>query len=193
MRRLIVCAFTAVLCGQPFESATAQTFEIESEGGTICAAFTYAPGLVATAAHCTGNSQSFQLSVGGTAMLRARGNFDRAGQTEAERTAQDVALLWTNTILPRSYRLIERDPRLGETLRIAPPGAPFQDCTVLARMGDAFDLGCSVQAGWSGAPILTKRLFGQPQLIGVVSGRVDHSLNQLVVMVHARALRRIER
>lgn len=193
MKRSNVCALVVLLGWIAPQIAAAQTFEIEGEDGTICAAFAYAPRYVATAAHCTLAGQTYGLSIGGTASLVARGDFDARNRTESQRTAEDVALLKTSRALPRPARIATRDPRLGEVLRIYAPGSVFQDCIVSARMGDAFDLDCGVRAGWSGAPVFTKRRIGKPQLIGIVSGRVGDVSDRLAVMVHARVLQRLGR
>lgn len=171
--------------------AHAQTFEIEGKDGTICAAFAFGKGLIATAAHCTIGSAVYRLPGGGTARLKNRGVFDGAFLTENERTAQDVALLATAAPLPKAPRVIQKDATLGEIVEIHPPGFGYRECRVTAKYGDAYDLACEVEAGWSGSPIYARRRLGRPVLIGLVSGRLGEEGNGMAVMVHARALRKL--
>ncbi|OAN69845.1 hypothetical protein ABWH93_17780 [Seohaeicola saemankumensis] len=187
MLRLI--AWLAILT--PATMAGAQTFEIQGQDGTICAAFAFDRNVIATAAHCTGKGDSFQvLGLGspGEARLIARGAFDGRYLTETEKTAVDVALLTTELRMPRATDIAMRDAGIGEVLEIEPPGGGYSRCRVLARYGDAYDLACQVSGGWSGSPVYTRRQAGARFLIGMVSGRLGRVGEGIAVMVHARAL-----
>ena len=187
MLRLI--AWLAILT--PATMAGAQTFEIQGQDGTICAAFAFDRNVIATAAHCTAKGDSFEilgLASPGKARLVARGAFDGRYLTETEKTAVDVALLATAHQMPRATDIAMRDAGIGEVLEIEPPGGGFSRCRVLARYGDAYELACQVSSGWSGSPIYTRRQAGARFLIGMVSGRVGRVGEGIAVMVHARAL-----
>lgn len=187
MLRLI--AWLAILT--PATMAGAQTFEIQGQDGTICAAFAFDRNVIATAAHCTAKGDSFEiLGLGspGKARLVARGPFDGRYLTETEKTAVDVALLATTHQMPRATDIAMRDAGIGEVLEVEPPGGGFSRCKVLARYGDAYELACQVSSGWSGSPIYTRRQAGARFLIGMVSGRVGRVGEGIAVMVHARAL-----
>ncbi len=175
----------------PATMAGAQTFEIQGQDGTICAAFAFDRNVIATAAHCTARGDSFQvlgLAPPGEARLIARGAFDGRYLTEKQKTAVDVALLTTSLRLPRATDITVRDARIGEVLEVEPPGGGYSRCRVLARDGDAYDLDCQVSPGWSGSPIYARRKMGARFLIGMVSGRVDQVGEGIALMVHVRAL-----
>ena len=169
--------------------AAGQTFEVESAGGIVCAAFTVGPGIVATAAHCASEDQYAVL--GGSAWLVARGAFDEPGLTEGEQTAADVALLATGVPLPRPVRLARRTARLGEVLEMAPPLGGYRSCAVAGRNGQAYDLYCEVEEGWSGSPVYVRGLFGRRLVIGMISGRVGDPGDGVAIMVHARSIQRL--
>lgn len=189
MLRFVVASLFLVTAGL----AGAQTFEIEGEDGTICAAFAFDRGLIATAAHCTIQGGNYSILGGGTAMLLSRGVFESEFLTENELTAQDVALLTTFNTLPKPPRRTKRDAKVGEILEVEPPGFGYRTCRVVAQMGDAYDLACEMKAGWSGAPVYARRRFGGRVLIGLISGRIGSVGDGMAVMVHARALMALPR
>jgi len=181
--------FATLLVGAALASpATGQTFEIEAPDGTICSAFAYAPGLVATAAHCI-TSQRVELSLGGYGDLIAIGVFENRFLSEAQQTEQDVAILATARQLPRSVPISTRPLDIGQEVHVEPPGFGFRRCFVAGRSGDAYDLDCLVEDGWSGAPVYASGLFGSRRLVGLISGRASSLRGgDMAIMVHARVL-----
>ena len=176
------------------ESAEAQTFEIQGQEGTECAAFAFDKNIIATAAHCTLGGDRFRimgLEIEGEGRVMIRGPIDGIWLTENEKTAVDVALLATDLKLPRAPRQGARNARIGEILEIHPPGGGYSRCKVLEAYGNAYDLACRINSGWSGSPIYTTNSFGPRMLIGMVSGRVDPFDAEIAVMVHVRAFSKL--
>jgi hypothetical protein len=178
----------------PANLVGAQTFEIEGSDGTICSAFAYSKSLIATAAHCTLGSQNFSVMgefYHGSASLHKSGQFENHYLNEDEKTGQDVSLLESDALLPNALKRTKRDAKLGERLIISPAGSGYRYCTVLATYGEAYDLACEVEDGWSGAPVLINTIFGGQRVIGMISGRVGQPRDGIAVMVHVRALSKL--
>jgi hypothetical protein len=141
-----------------------------SDGGQ-CLAFSVGPGLLATAAHCA-TARHYLLSDGRKATLVRRAQFDNPYLTELERTGEDVAILDT---VPdhRKERIFFARKRLNSEDRpeILLSTGERVACPLYIDQGHSFQLDCTVQDGWSGAPVVVRR-WGRDMLAGLLSGRI---------------------
>ncbi|GEM_PF-3911122 len=146
--------------------STLQSVALRAGDGTECATFDFAPGLLATAAHCA-STDRFTLSDGRSASLLRRGAIEPLID-EVSITEADVAIL-----LPSEPRRGLRPYRgalpVGTPLVVAPPSGGAVGCQLVQRRGAALLMRCRVKPGWSGSPVYTRRV-GQWRVVGLLSG-----------------------
>ncbi|MCV6594049.1 MAG: S1 family peptidase [Silicimonas sp.] len=163
--------------------------EIVGRGGT-CSGVLVAPDLIATAAHCiTGTDQVFRVGDGlsGAIFLVERlakhPLYEQSGARAEWKYRFDIALGQLARPVPgaRATPLpLGDEARPGETLllvswkRDGTDRPRLRDCAVVEGASGLVTLGCKVEGGESGAPVLRRTATGF-ELVAIISSRLQRN------------------
>lgn len=161
---------------------------LTAAGGTSCNAVRIDGRTVATAAHCLSDGTTLRLREAGVTLatgdtlqhpaydfrtIEDAGGFDLAKVFVASPNGVNGAVPIA-PIQPGPVRILVRDA--GGELREVP-------CTFLGRSGRLVELGCGVNLGWSGAPVVQ-----DGALVGILSARGRGATAEVVQIADASLL-----
>lgn len=162
---------------------------LQSDTGTICNAVRLNAGTVATAAHCLEGGTSFRLSEDGFVLpvtapavhpayaladLQSAAGFDLAKLGAAAPSGQGGQV---------AIRPVDAGP--VDILALTQTGTlRVVRCQYLGRSGTLVELGCAVDLGWSGAPVVQNGA-----LVGILSARGRSGQADIVQMADATYLK----
>lgn len=161
---------------------------LQSDTGTVCNAVRLTADTVATAAHCLEGSASFSLTEAGFVLPVTSPVVHPAYALADLQNAAgfDLAKLAVAAPLGDGGQVVIRpvDPGPVDIVALTQSGAlRVVRCQYLGRSGTLVELGCAVDLGWSGAPVVQNGA-----LVGILSARGRSGQAAIVQMADATVL-----
>lgn len=167
----------SVPVAEPVPSVVAQTpltpvpVRVETAGGKLCNGVRLDAQTVATAAHCVSDGTLVTVIEGGRARTveAVVSHPGYAVLPAAQAGGVDLARLILPVIGPPMAQIVIRPAQPSAVeIRVVTRSGHYQDtpCGFLGQSGDLVELSCSVDLGWSGAPVVQ-----DGALVGILGAR----------------------